>query len=101
MPIFILGSHPLKNLDMNVGLETCQIEHETDKAYLFRRTKQFPDNTIDEAYWFPKSQCQVTQRPIIRIIKAEPKEVGINTVFHCPDWLWDQRELAKPMGVRP
>jgi hypothetical protein len=109
MAIFRLGRSPIYNLGMETGVEICSIEHETQKAYLFRKILQFSDSTIDEAYWFPKSQCRLHggieeewasreysdgSHSIYQTIKPG------NDFIDIPDWLWEKRVPAKPMGTK-
>jgi hypothetical protein len=109
MAIFRLGRTPIHNLAMESGEEICSIEHETQKAYLFRRTRQFSDSTIDEAYWFPKSQCHlhggIDEERMGRTYSDGSYSVYQTTkpgkdFIDIPDWLWEKRTPAKPMGTQ-
>lgn len=100
MPSFHLGKREFKTLSGSVGQERCLIERETDKAYLFSRERIFSDDFgILENYWFPKSQCKIRVRPVMKLIQGLPQKIGDREEFYIPDWLWEKRTPAKPMGI--
>lgn len=92
MPALPIGTNMIKALDGSKVEVQTWIEAETDKALLLKRKRVFFEGGhSEEAYWFPKSQCHLRKRPIIKLIDGKPEQIGEREELFVPDWLWGKR----------
>lgn len=96
MPAITLGTNVIKALDGTKAEEHTWIEAETPKAFLLKRSRVFfAGGQSEEAYWFPKSQCHIRIRPVIKLVEGRPEQTGEREEFFVPDWLWEKKERCK------
>lgn len=91
MPVIKLGTSELRGFDDTKAEVHCWIEVERPLSYLLKRHRKLPDGSVQEgACWFPKSQCQIRVRPIIKVIDGKPTKIGEQEELFVPDWLWQK-----------
>ena len=87
MPVFVLSKV--------TGPRVNYLVRDTKKAALLA----IMDNGEQLQYWFPKSVINLRKRKAIDIVNGKPVELDREILeVVIPDWLWEKREVAKPMG---